>query len=126
MSKRKILIVDDEEDLLEMLAMRLEASGQFEVSRAHDGEEAFRRAGQLRPDVVLLDNVMPGLTGWEVCRKLREDEAFRDTAIVMMTAGTPQVSERMAVEYHADALILKPYDQAEVLRTLGTITRART
>ena len=124
MSKRLLLIVDDEEDLVEMLALRLEATGLFDVARAHDGISALERAAALKPDVVLLDNIMPGMDGWEVCQRLRADPACANAAVVMMTAGAPAESRRKARESAADALILKPYDQAQVIETLRTVSHA--
>lgn len=123
-AKRRLLIVDDEEDLVDMLALRLESTGLFDIARAHDGAAGLARAHDLKPDVVLLDNVMPGMDGWEVCTRLRCDPATKDTAIVMMTAGAPQESQRKARECSADALILKPYDQAEVIQTLKSVSHA--
>jgi CheY-like chemotaxis protein len=122
--KRRVLIVDDEEDLVDMLALRLEATGLFEIERAYDGAQGLSRAQELKPDVVLLDNIMPGIDGWEVCKRLRADGATRETAIVMMTAGSPQEAQRKARESQADALILKPYDQTEVIQTLKSVSHA--
>lgn len=122
--RRRVLIVDDEPDLVDMLALRLESTGLFEVDRAHDGLSGLERAHRSHPDVVLLDNIMPGIDGWEVCRRLRRDPESRDAAVVIMTAGAPQESQRRAREVAADALILKPYDQAEVIDTLRTVRHA--
>lgn len=122
--RRRVLIVDDEEDLVDMLALRLESTGLFEVERAHDGVAGLERAHRSRPDVVLLDNIMPGIDGWEVCRRLRADPESRNAAVVIMTAGAPTESQRKAREVAADALILKPYDQAEVIQTLRTVRHA--
>jgi CheY-like chemotaxis protein len=122
--RRRVLIVDDEPDLVDMLALRLEATGLFEVERAHDGPTGLACAHDHRPDVVLLDNIMPGMDGWEVCRRLREDPESRDVPVVIMTAGAPKESQRLAREVAADALILKPYDQSEVIQTLKTVRHA--
>jgi two-component system, OmpR family, alkaline phosphatase synthesis response regulator PhoP len=123
-NKRRLLIVDDETDLVDMLAMRLEATGLFEIQKAQDGFEGLARAAEWKPDIVLLDNVMPGLDGWEVCRRLRADSRFDGLLIAMMTAGTPQKSQQRARDFHADALILKPYDQSDVINTLKGLIRA--
>lgn len=122
MSSRRVLIIDDEEDLVEMLALRLSSTGLFDVSTAKDGESGLSRAKELAPDVVLLDSIMPGIDGWEVCRRIREEPALGSTAVVMMTAGTPEDSARKARESGADGLILKPYDHAQVVDALKTTT----
>ncbi len=120
-AKTKVLIVDDEKDLVDMLAMRLEADGRFLVDKALSGEEALRSAPALKPDVVLLDSVMPGLDGWQVCRRLRGDERTKGAAVVIMTAGSPAESMRKAKEVGADRLVLKPYDQAEIIDVIGKL-----
>ena len=123
--KKKLLIIDAEEDLVEMPAMRLEATGLFEIQKAHDGLAGLARAGEWLPEIILLDNVMPGLCGWEVCRKLRADSRLSGVALAMMTAGSPHKSQKKARDMGADALILKPYDQGEVIETLkGLACRA--
>ncbi len=124
MSKRRVLIIDDEEDLVEMLALRLSSTGLFDVQTAPDGERGLARATELAPDVVLLDSVMPGLDGWEVCRRIRREPRLSATAVVMMTAGTPEESAKRARENAADGLILKPYDHAQVVDTLKTARHA--
>jgi CheY-like chemotaxis protein len=119
MSLPKLLIVDDEQDLVEMLAMRLKATGLFEIETACDGVKALQQIEKNMPDVVLLDNVMPNMDGWEVCQRLRA--AHPKVAIVMMTAGTPMRSQQKAHDLCADGLVLKPYDQAEVIETLKRV-----
>jgi DNA-binding response OmpR family regulator len=119
----KVLIVDDEEDLVEMLAMRLEASGDFEITSRHDGASGLEAAKAGGFDAVLLDGKMPLMTGWEVCVKLRE--AGSPAPIVVMTAVAPAEAQKRARECGADALILKPYDQARVAAVLKDACRAK-
>lgn len=118
MSKRRVLIIDDEEDLVEMLALRLESTGLFEVEKAFDGASGLARALQTVPDVILLDNVMPGLDGWEVCRRLRADAKTSGLTIIVMTAGSPRKAEQQGREAHADRVVLKPYDYGELIEIL--------
>jgi DNA-binding response OmpR family regulator len=113
----KLLIIDDEEDLVEMLALRLTSTG-FDVDRAYDGAAGLEKALATTPDVVLLDNVMPGLDGWEVCRRLRSEPRTRGTRVVLMTAGTPARAEARAKDAQADRVILKPYDHDELVAVL--------
>lgn len=123
-AKRRVLIVDDEEDLVLMLSLRLQSTGLFELSTASDGLTGLEEAKRQRPDVLLLDNVMPGMDGWEVCKQVRAAPECAETAVVMMTAGRPEESRRRAREADADALLLKPYDPAEVVETLKTVGRS--
>jgi CheY-like chemotaxis protein len=119
----RVLIVDDEADLLEMLELRLQATGLFEVAVANDGQEALARAAEFKPAVVLLDGVMPGMDGWETCRRLRETPEGQAAAVVLMTAGSPQKARDKAREFRLEGLIFKPYDPAQVVETLKTLAR---
>lgn len=118
MSRPRVLIVDDEVDLVEMLAMRLEALGRFDIEKAYDGREALELAKHDHPDFVLLDTVMPTVDGWQVCRELKADPQTRDAKIVVMTAGSQ--SEEKAKEAGADRLLLKPYEFSDLLGVLDS------
>jgi len=85
----RVLIVDDESDLTEALAIRLSSGWGFTVAVAHDGEEGLRKASVFKPDVILLDIAMPVVDGWEVCRRLRDDPNTRDVPVVVMRPGPP-------------------------------------
>lgn len=117
--KRRLLIVDDEVDLVEMLALRFEASGAFEVDKAFDGDDGMAHAKAFKPDIVLLDSVMPKMDGWQLCRTLRADPDTNKAKIVIMTAGNR--SEASAKEAGADSLVLKPYDYADLLGVLRAL-----
>lgn len=114
----KILVIDDEEDLVEMLALRLRSTGRFEVETAYDGAAGLEKARTRLPDVVLLDNVMPGMDGWEVCRRLREDAKTKGLRIVVMTAGSPGKAQAKGREARADFVLLKPYDHEQLIAVL--------
>lgn len=117
-AKKRVLIIDDEEDLVEMLAMRLEATDLFEVDKAFDGAAGLERALSSKPDIVLLDNVMPNLDGWEVCRRLRADSSMDGLTIIIMTAGSPARAIERGREARADRVVLKPYEHEELLAIL--------
>ena len=123
-AKKKILIIDDEEDLVEMLALRLESTGQLAVERALNGQTGLKLAGDTLPDVILLDSIMPGMSGWEVCRKLRQDPRTKNIPIVIMTAGPPHEAKERARENGADHVVFKPYEYNDLLRVLDTIQRS--
>lgn len=123
--KSKILIIDDEEDLVDMLAMRLQATG-FDVATANDGPAGLEKAHEDKPDVVLLDNVMPRMEGWEVCRRLRADPLTKDVKIIIMTAGSPTKSQKRAHEEHVEHVLLKPYDHdrlIDLIKSTGATAR---
>jgi two-component system phosphate regulon response regulator PhoB len=104
-----ILIVDDDPEIVGMLSTRLEAHG-YKVSTASDGKAAIEKAKRERPQLVLLDVMMPGKSGWEVARALKQDPVTKDIKIVMVTAIGEQVNELTSPLYGADAYIDKPFE----------------
>ena len=107
MPATKILIVDDEPDILEILKYNLQKE-DFEVAVASDGEEGIRVAQQFRPDLIVLDIMMPNMDGVEVCRTLRTEEAFRQTLIAFLTAREEDYSQIAALDVGGDDYITKP------------------
>lgn len=115
---KKVLIVDDERDLVGPLALRLAASGRYETAVAYDGAEGLAKALEFRPDVALIDLAMPGLDGWQLCRALREDPRTRGAKIIVMTAWlSPDLGRRAAAEGVAE-LLLKPFEEGDLLQAL--------
>lgn len=87
---KKVLVVDDEPNIAELARIKLTREG-FDVATANSGEEALAEVASRRPDVIVLDVMMPGMTGWEVARRLREDPETKDIPILMLTAlGIPE------------------------------------
>lgn len=115
---RKVLIVDDERDLVEPLAMRLGAGAGYEVSVAFDGDEGFRKALLERPDFALVDLAMPELDGWSLCRRLRENVNTRGIRIIIMTAWVSKDLERRAAAEGVTKVLLKPFEERELLTAL--------
>lgn len=109
MAKKKILIIDDESDLVEMVSMRLRASG-FEVVAAYDGEEGLRAAGRERPDLILLDLVLPKIRGEEIRARLRRDPELAGIPVILLTAKA-QGSEPSG----GDPFVRKPFDPQTLL-----------
>ncbi len=104
---KKILIADDEPDILEILDYNLRKEG-YEVVRAANGDEALEQAKAQKPDLIVLDIMMPKRTGLEVCEILRNQEAFRDTLIIMLTALSDETSHIKGLESGADDYVNKP------------------
>jgi len=114
MDKKKILIVDDEDDLRKMLKFRLEATN-YEVIEASDGEEGLNKARFERPDLIILDLMLPKIDGFKVCRMLKFDERHREIPIIMFTARAQMQDEKLGRETGADAYITKPFEPKVLL-----------
>lgn len=104
-----VLIADDDALNLEMLVGLVESLGAAALTAA-DGLAACARAAEARPDLILLDGDMPGLSGYEVCQKLRADPAFQNTPIILLTASVQMGQRRKALNAGADDFFLKPFD----------------
>ena len=113
-SKTRILIVDDEADLVSVLRIGLEIEG-FEVIAASDGEEGLRKAREDRPELVVLDLMLPKLDGYRVCRALKFDERYRNLPIVILSARSGEQDRRLAFDMGADAFVTKPYDMKDLV-----------
>lgn len=111
---KKILVVDDEPDINMILATYLSASG-YETVSAKDGIEALDMAQSQHPDLILLDVMMPELSGFQVARLLKEDTATRAIPIVMLTAKTQQSDRFWGLESGAAAYLHKPFELSAVL-----------
>ncbi len=111
-----VLVADDEPTMREMLARHLRTltSPKLEVIEAADGEEALRLARKHLPDLVLLDVMMPEMSGWEVCKKIREDVSLAHTGVVMLTGIGEHLNEMTSPLYGADAFIDKPFEFGEL------------
>ncbi len=117
-----ILVVDDDRLTRQILSRLLEPEGHRIVT-VGDGQEAFERAGQILPDVILLDVLMPGMDGYELCRRLREDPILGEVPIIMLTALDDRRSRLDGMEAGADDFLSKPFDRVELLTRVRSITR---
>lgn len=112
-AKTKILVADDDLEILALVARHLTAL-PAEVVEASDGEEALRLAQREKPDLVVLDVMMPGMSGWEVCRAIREDEALSGTGVIMLTGIGERLNEMTSPLYGADGFLDKPFELDEL------------
>ena len=120
-----ILVVDDDPDIARFVEVNLRSAG-YEVAVAGDGEEAIRKALELRPDLVLLDVMMPKVDGFEVAQRLRRNPRTGNTSIIMVTAKALSTDKVLGLTAGADDYIIKPFDPIELLaRVKGTLRRAR-
>jgi adenylate cyclase len=119
----RVLIVDDTPQNLRLMDAVLSARGYL-VSTASSGREALARAADDRPDLVLLDVVMPGMDGYEVCRTFRTDHAMRMVPVIMITASGDQ-QKLSALEAGADDFVQKPFNQAELLARVASLVRIK-
>jgi len=119
----KILIVDDERMLAETISYNLEKEG-FEVVVTHDGESALQMAQLHRPDLVVLDLMLPKISGWEVCRAFRQNPEFRlDAPILMLTARGEEADKVLGLELGADDYLVKPFGMRELIARVRALLR---
>jgi phosphate regulon transcriptional regulator PhoB len=118
----RVLIVEDEPDIRDLLAFHLEREG-YQVARASSGLEALRQVHAVRPDLVVLDLMLPGVGGLEVCRRLRGDPVSATLPIIMLTARGDEVDRVVGLEMGADDYIAKPFSPKEVLARVRAVLR---
>jgi DNA-binding response OmpR family regulator len=119
-----VLIADDDRDILELLAYRLGREG-YEVLRASDGEEALRLAVERKPDLALLDVMMPKLDGFQVTRQIREHEATRLIPVILITARVREEDVVRGFEAGADDYMTKPFSPADLRVRMRIIMERR-
>jgi CheY-like chemotaxis protein len=124
MAPARILIAEDTPQAAELMSIYLEG-GDYEVRIASDGEQAMREVKAWMPDVILLDVMMPRLSGFEVCKRLRADPATRGIGVLMATALNQPSDIDRAVEAGTDDLLTKPINKAELLRRIAAMLHSR-
>jgi DNA-binding response OmpR family regulator len=122
MSRKKVLLVDDEKDYREILAQTLKRRG-YEVAACEDGETALARLPEFAPDIVLLDVNMPGIDGFEVCRRIRSDPKFGTVPILMITVQSGDEDTVQGLSIGADGYLAKPFSSEELLARIGALLR---
>ncbi|MEI8243866.1 MAG: response regulator [bacterium] len=122
--KKRILIVDDDPHIGELLYVNLDAAG-YEADRAANGREAIDRITAARPDLVILDVMMPEMDGWELCKSIRDDPDCRDIRIVMLTARDTDRDKMIGKGvFGVDAYLTKPFDLGELFTICGSLLHA--
>jgi two-component system, OmpR family, alkaline phosphatase synthesis response regulator PhoP len=120
-----ILVADDEQSIVELARLYLTKEG-YTVHTARDGQEALDQARRMKPDLLVLDLMMPKVDGWEVCRRLRKDPQLGNLPIIMLTARDDDVDKIVGLELGADDYVTKPYNPRElVARIKGILRRAQ-
>lgn len=118
-NKQKILIVDDDENIAELIALYL-TKECFETAIVHDGEEALTQFGTFAPNLILLDLMLPGIDGYQVCREIRQKS---DVPIIMLSAKGETFDKVLGLELGADDYIIKPFDSKELVARVRAVLR---
>lgn len=122
--KATVLIADDDPEILTMLSIRLQSRG-YATIEASDGTEAIAKVQAHSPDLVLLDVMMPGKTGWQVAKELRASKDFSNVGIIMLTAIGERVNEMTSGLYGADDHVDKPFDFGQLEAKISKVIEAR-
>jgi two-component system, OmpR family, alkaline phosphatase synthesis response regulator PhoP len=120
--KEKILIVEDEKDIVKMLGYNLKKEGYRTVD-TYDGEDALDLAVTEHPDLILLDLMLPGIDGLEVCRQLRKEPKSAGIPIIMLTAKTQEIDKVVGLELGADDYVSKPFSPKELIARIKAVLR---
>jgi DNA-binding response OmpR family regulator len=123
--KPRILLVEDEEAMVKAVRIRLEAN-EYKVMTALDGSEGLSKARREKPDLIILDVMLPRMDGFKICRMLKYDERYKKIPIIMLTARTQKSDYMRGMEMGADAYLTKPFKSAELLDTIKELLGSRT
>ena len=119
----KVLIVDDEDTILSLLSAIVSSMPEVTIIRARDGQEAIATAHKENPDLMLLDNKMPGISGLEVCRSIKADPALAHIRILMLSCQGQNFNWQLAQDLGAAAYITKPFDTTALLDKVKELTK---
>jgi DNA-binding response OmpR family regulator len=117
---KKILLIDDEQQMTDMLSMRLEANG-YDIVTAHDGQEGLDKARSVKPDLIILDLMLPKIGGYKVCGLLKKDARFAKIPIIIFTARAQEGDITLGKELGADAYLTKPFDAGALLAKISEL-----
>ena len=119
---KKILVIDDEPELVKAITIRFKASG-YEVTPAFDGQEGIDKSGEIKPDLILLDIIMPKMDGYQVCKKLKSDPESKDIPIIIFTASGQRDLEKRCMAIGAKGVIMKPFEATELLELVNKLLK---
>ncbi|MBV9618024.1 MAG: response regulator [Verrucomicrobia bacterium] len=122
-SSKRILVVEDEKDVVDLLSLNLRKAGGFVVSSASDGAAGLTKARDEKPDFVILDLMLPKMSGLEVCKILKTDAATRQIPVLMLTAKAEEIDRIVGLELGADDYVVKPFSPREVILRIKAILR---
>lgn len=120
--KEKILIVEDEKDIVKMLDYNLKKEG-FRIFSVHDGEDAIDSANKEQPDIIILDLMLPGIDGLEVCKSLKNSNKTASIPIIMLTAKSQESDKVIGLELGADDYVTKPFSPRELIARIKAVLR---
>lgn len=120
---KRVLVVDDDRVIQQLLEVNLELEGYQVVATAADGKEALEKVKTLRPDLVILDIMMPRMDGLEVCRRVRMDPEIAETPIIILSARAQDIDVRRGYELGASAYLTKPFDPVELLEVADRLLK---
>jgi DNA-binding response OmpR family regulator len=123
-TKPTVLIADDDLEILTMVRTLLRRR-DLKLLEASDGDEAMRMIRENQPDLVVLDVMMPGQSGWEICKAIREDEQLKETGVVMLTGIGERLNEMTSPLYGADAYLDKPFELTALDAAVSKVLAAR-
>ena len=118
----KILIIDDEKDLVESIEYNLKKEG-FTVSKAYDGQAGLKSAREKSPDLIILDLMLPEISGMDLCKIIKKEDRTAAIPIIMLTAKTSQVDKIVGLEIGADDYLTKPFDMRELIARIRAILK---
>jgi two-component system alkaline phosphatase synthesis response regulator PhoP len=121
--KFKILVVDDEKDIVDLLKYNLEKEKEFEVITALNGREAIEQAAKNKPDLMLLDIMMPEINGFDVCKKIKSSPVTSNIPVIFLTAKENEIDEIIGLELGADDYIQKPISPRKVIARIKSVFR---
>ena len=121
--RARVLVVDDEADLIRILEFGLKSMG-YAVETASDGQEGLKKAREMKPDIILLDLMLPKLDGYKVCRLLKFDERYKNIPIIILSARTQEGDQTLAMEMGANRFITKPYEFTEIVAQIETLLKS--
>ncbi|MGC8490178.1 MAG: response regulator [Syntrophobacteraceae bacterium] len=122
MNRSKILVVEDDEDIAQLLALTMKKAG-FEVAVSENGQEALHLIRRHPPDLLLLDLMIPGVDGFEVCREIKRDPRTAEVPVLILTARGEEIDRIIGLELGADDYVVKPFSPRELLLRVRAILR---